>query len=214
MTPDPRLLPVVPVRPSGLAREKPAAAVARSILRSRISLSISEASSSDSIYCGHTAFTRMLSRATASATDLVSAMQAALVTPDGNRSGCGWRRGLPDDVDDAPIFLPPHDWEHSLDHGKKAKHLVAQLPLENIKRRCVDRAAQVSAGIVDQNVDAAERPMRRCHEVLDCRLVGDIGGRPMTQSPIAMPFLPCESSATAARSRSPSRAHIATRNLL
>ena len=81
----------VPVRPSGLARVKPAEAIARSTLRSRISLAISEASNSDSMYCGHTALTRMLSRATASATDFVIAITAAFVTPDGKRSGCGCR---------------------------------------------------------------------------------------------------------------------------
>src|SRR6478752_10377981 len=86
----------VPVRPSGFARENPAAAVARPTFRSRISFSINEARSSDSMYCGHTALTRMLSRATASATDLVRPMQAAFVTPDGKRSGCGCRAAIHD----------------------------------------------------------------------------------------------------------------------
>ena len=80
----------VPVRPSGLAREKPRGrggaihlAFAHFLVDQR------RRGAPTSIYCGHTALTRILSRATASATDLVSAIQAALVTPDGNRSGCG-----------------------------------------------------------------------------------------------------------------------------
>src|ERR1044072_4638210 len=81
----------VPVRPSGLARVKPADAGARSTSRWRISLAISEASNSDSMYCGHTALTRMLSRATASATDLVIAITAAVGTPGGEGAGEGGR---------------------------------------------------------------------------------------------------------------------------
>src|SRR5580704_740975 len=85
-------------------------------------------------------------------------------------------RSLTDDIDDASVLLPPHDREHRLDHGKEAEHFVAQLPLENIERRAVDRAAKVSPGIIDQNVDAPESCRRRRYEIPDRGLVSDVGG--------------------------------------
>ena len=154
---------------------KPAAAVARSTPRSRISPAISEASSSDSMYCGHTALTRMLSRATASATDLVIAMHGGI--GDAGRKAIGMRmaRRLPDDVDDAAVALALHDRQHRLDHGEEAEHLVAQLPLQDRQRRALDRSAQVSAGVVDQNVDAAECLKRGVDEFAHGRFVGHVG---------------------------------------
>ena len=65
-------------------------------------------------------------------------------------------RRLPDDVDDAPVALAFHDRQHRLDHREEAEHLVAQLLLQDRRRRGLDRAADVRAGVVDQNVDAAE----------------------------------------------------------
>ena len=84
-------------------------------------------------------------------------------------------RRLADDIDNASVALPAHDRQHGMDHGKEAEHFVAQLPLKNIERRAVDRAAQVCSGIVDQNIDATEGCLRSSYEILHSRLVGNVG---------------------------------------
>ena len=71
---------------------------------------------------------------------------------------------LPDDIDDAPVVLALHRRQHRLDHRKEAEHLVAQLLLQDRERRALDGAAQVRAGVIDQNVDAAKCLKRRVDE--------------------------------------------------
>ena len=69
--------------------------------------------------------------------------------------------GLADDIHDAPVALRFHDGQYGFYHREKTEHFVAQLPFENIECRGFDGAAQMRAGIIDQNVDAAEFLMQR-----------------------------------------------------
>jgi len=65
-------------------------------------------------------------------------------------------RGLPNDVDDASITLRLHGGQHRFYHGEKSEDLVAQLTIEDVKRRGLDCAAQMRAGVIDEDVDATE----------------------------------------------------------
>src|SRR5262249_10916672 len=84
--------------------------------------------------------------------------------------------GLTDDVDDSPIVLLPHDRKHSLNHEKKAEHLVVQLAFQNLGCGCLYSTAQVSSGIVDQDVYAPERLVGSGNELLHRRFIGNVGG--------------------------------------
>ena len=75
----------------------------------------------------------------------------------------------------AAIALVLHDRQHRFYHGEKTEHLVAQLTFENIERRIFDGAAQMRAGVIDQNVDAPEGFERAIDENLRGAWVGDVG---------------------------------------
>ena len=75
-------------------------------------------------------------------------------------------RGLAHDIDDAAVALRFHGGQHGLYHREEAENLVAQLAFKNVERRALDGAAQMRAGIVDENVDAAELLERRIDEFL------------------------------------------------
>src|ERR687884_574361 len=64
----------------------------------------------------------------------------------------------------AAVALALHDRQHRPDHGEEAEHLVAQLPLQDVERRALDRAPEVGAGIVDEDVEPPERLDRLADE--------------------------------------------------
>ena len=96
--------------------------------------------------------------------------------------------GLTDDVDDPPILVLPHDRKHSLNHEKKAEHLVAQLPFQNLGCGCLYGTAQVSSGIVDEDVYPPERLVCIGNELLHRRFIGNVGGRAQDATPIRVVF--------------------------
>ena len=83
---------------------------------------------------------------------------------------------LPHDIHDPSVALALHRGEYGPDHREKAEHLVAQLLLQDRQGRALDGTAQMRAGVVDQDVDAAEGRERRVDEGADSDLVGDVGG--------------------------------------
>ena len=68
-----------------------------------------------------------------------------------------------------------HDRQHGLDRGEEPENLVAQLLFEDRERRAFDRAADVGAGVIHQDVDAAKRFVRLGDERIDRGFVGHIG---------------------------------------
>src|SRR5262249_46905386 len=82
---------------------------------------------------------------------------------------------LSHDINDASVALRLHGRQHGSYHGEKAEDLVAQLPLQSITGRAFDRATQVRAGIVDEDVDPPKFLHDRVDKFLDSILVDDIG---------------------------------------
>ena len=87
-------------------------------------------------------------------------------------------RGLTYNIDDPPILLLPHDGEHRLNHEEKAEHLVAQLPFQNLCCGCVHGTAQVSSGIVDENVYPPKRLVGSGNKLLHFHCVGNVSRDP------------------------------------
>jgi hypothetical protein len=92
-------------------------------------------------------------------------------------------RRLADDVDDAAVAPGLHQGRHGADRQVETEGLLAQLPLQHVHRGVLEGAAQVRAGVVDEDVHAPERAAGFLDEGLHGACIGHVGrlaehGRP------------------------------------
>src|SRR5258706_1113286 len=80
-----------------------------------------------------------------------------------------------DDVDDYPIPLLLHKWEHFTRHAHVTKELERPIFCPRIIRQRQEIAWTSTTGIVDQNIDATERVAAFGHDCCDSITLCDVG---------------------------------------